>query len=173
LHRLATGDLNTLGLPAPEGVAKGPALSLPGAEGPAREQLRERMLALLREEIEALEEQCAARGEDLLETTSPHYRDGMAMPNQSQALLMARMEDVSLRQVRHLTALLMQLQERRAAKTQADRDRVEELLELHREGLIDPAAVTQPKTERRSGRRSRRATTGLESTENSEDEERS
>jgi hypothetical protein len=118
-----------LGLPAPEGWTKGPALSLPGAEGPAREQLRERLLELLRVEPEALEEQCAERRKDLLETTSPHYRDGMAIPNQSQAVLMSQMEDASLRQVRHLTALLMQLQERREAKAQVSRDRLEELLE--------------------------------------------
>jgi len=132
LHRLAKENLDTLGLPAPDGLSARPAPSLPAGEGPARDQIRQRLLVLLGEEVQALEEQCAARGEELVETTCPHYRDAMTAPNHPQAPLMARMEDASLRQVKYLTGLLMQLQERREARLEAERQKDAELLERYK-----------------------------------------
>ena len=140
LHRLAKDNLDTLGLPAPEGLALRPAPGLAEAEGPARDQVRERLLALLREEGEALEEHCAAREAELVETTSPHYRDAMTTPHRPQATLMARMEDANLRQVKYLTGLLMQLQDRRIARVEADRQKIEDLLERQRIEMGGPLA---------------------------------
>jgi hypothetical protein len=116
LLRLAPGQGPRPVLPAGEGLALRPGPDAPVAEGLKRDELRGRLQALLRQEVEALEERHAEQGEELLETTSPYYRDTLLASEDSRAALMARMEESSLRQVERLTKLLIQVQEERAAR---------------------------------------------------------
>lgn len=117
LLRLAPAQAPRPELPAGnDGLALAPASVQPLVKGPKREELRGRLQALLREEIDALEERRAAREEALLETTSPYYRDMIVVTAQDRrAVLMARMEEASLRQIERLTKLLTEAQ--RARKT--------------------------------------------------------
>ncbi len=64
LCRLAKENLASLALPPADGVAIKPGADLAAAEGAERENLRERLLALLHEEKQALEEACAERGQE-------------------------------------------------------------------------------------------------------------
>jgi len=76
--RRANGKLDSLALPSPPGADPKAAASLIAREGSAR-HARERLLPLLREEAEALEEQCAARGDELLELHKSGLIDPIAV----------------------------------------------------------------------------------------------
>ena len=72
----------------------------------AANQANGRLLALLGEEVEALEDRRAEEGEQLLETASPYYRDTLLASEDPRGRVTARMEESSLRQVERLTRLL-------------------------------------------------------------------
>ena len=116
LLHLGPGHGNKPELTAGDGLALRDEAHLHVAEGPKRDELRGRLRALLREEISALEERQAEQGDELLETTSPYYRDAVLASEDRRAALMARMEESSLRQVERLTRLLIKAQEERAAR---------------------------------------------------------
>jgi len=90
-----------------------PAPGVPIAEGSERYAERERLLALLREEIDSLKADRAREREELLESTSPYYRDAMMAP-QWRGALMVRMEESTFRQIERLTNLLMKLKDKGA-----------------------------------------------------------
>jgi hypothetical protein len=116
LLRLAPGHAPRPELPAGDGLASRLNPVPPVPEGPKREEVRVRLQALLREEIQAVGERQAERGEELLETTSPYYRDVAMISEDRRTALMARMEEASLRQIERLTRLLIKVQEERAAR---------------------------------------------------------
>ncbi len=98
----------------PADTGPDPAPGVPIAEGSERYAERERLLALLREEIDSLKAEHAREREELLETTSPYYRDAMMSPL-ARGALMVRMEESSFRQIERLTNLLWKLQDKDAA----------------------------------------------------------
>jgi hypothetical protein len=75
---------------------------IPVAEGREREQVRSEVRKLIKEEIEAAKASRVRRGDDLLEATSPYFRDCIAAPTHKAAALMARMENSAFRQVMEL-----------------------------------------------------------------------
>ena len=117
LLRLAPVQTPRPELSAADGeLALAPVSVQPLADGPKRKEVRGRLQALLREEIDALEERRAMQEEALLETTSPYYRDVMMVAAQDRrAVLMARMEEASLRQIERLTKLLTDAKKARKA----------------------------------------------------------
>ncbi len=92
-----------------DNTAPEPMLGVPVAEGSERYRERERLLAYLREEVDAVKAEQVREGEELLATTSAYFRDAMMAPVEPGAALMLRMEDSSFRQVVRLTNLLMVL----------------------------------------------------------------
>jgi hypothetical protein len=87
-----------------------PIPSIPVAEGRERREAQKELQDLLSQEVQVFKEARSERGDELLETTSPHYRATMMVPFHSRAALMARMEDSSFRQVERITNLLIKLQ---------------------------------------------------------------
>ena len=87
-----------------------PIPSIPVAEGRERRDAHKELQGLLSQEVQVFKEARSNRGDELLETTSPHYRATMMVPFHSRAALMARMEDSSFRQVERITTLLIKLQ---------------------------------------------------------------
>lgn len=122
LLRLAPVDAPGPELPAGDSLAVTQRAEPPVAEGPKRDELRDRLQILLREEVDALEERRAREGEELLETASPYYRDTLLASRDPRAGLMARMEESSLRQVERLTRLLIKVQEERRARRRRRRE---------------------------------------------------
>jgi hypothetical protein len=94
-----------------------PIPTIPVAEGRERREARKELQDLLSQEVQVFKEARSERGDELLETTSPYYRDTMMAPFHSRAALMARMEDSSFRQVERITNLLSKLQARAAQRT--------------------------------------------------------
>ncbi len=94
-----------------ERAGPGPLPGIPVAEGHERQQVRSEVRKLIREEIEQAKADRVRRGDDLVKTTSPYFRDCMAAPVHSAAALMARMENSNLRQVMELTNLLTKLKQ--------------------------------------------------------------
>jgi len=87
-----------------------PIAEIPVAEGRERREARKELQDLLSQEVQAFKEARSERGDELVETTSPYYRDMMMAPFHSRAALMARMEESSFRQVERITNLLFKLQ---------------------------------------------------------------
>jgi hypothetical protein len=94
-----------------------PIPDIPVAEGRERREARKELQDLLSQEVQIFKEARSERGDELLETTSPYYRDTMMAPFHSRAALMARMEDSSFRQVERITNLLTKLKARAAQRT--------------------------------------------------------
>jgi hypothetical protein len=86
-----------------------PIPSIPVAEGRERREAHKELQDLLSQEVQAFKEARSNRGDESLETTSPHYRATMMVPYHSRAALIARMEDSSFRQVERITNLLTKL----------------------------------------------------------------
>jgi hypothetical protein len=86
-----------------------PIPSIPVAEGRERREARKELQDLLAQEVQVFKEARSERGDELLQTTSPHYRAAMMTPMHWRAALMARMEDSSFRQVERITNLLIKL----------------------------------------------------------------
>jgi hypothetical protein len=92
---------------------------IPVAEGREREAVRSEVRQLIKEEIEATKAARVQRGDELLQSTSPYYRDCIAAPTHKAAGLMLRMETSAFRQVVELTTLLTKLkaaEEQRASE---------------------------------------------------------
>ena len=87
-----------------------PIAEIPVAEGRERREARKELQDLLSQEVQAFKEARSERGDELVETTSPYYRDMMMAPFHSRSALMARMEESSFRQVERITNLLFKLQ---------------------------------------------------------------
>ena len=68
---------------------------------------------MIKEEIEEAKAARAKTGDDLVKSTSPYYRDCIAVPMGKDAGFALRIEEMSLRKVKALTTLLMTLQGRR------------------------------------------------------------
>jgi len=90
-----------------------PLPGIPVAEGRERQQVRSELRKLIKEEIEAAKAARVRRGDELVETTSPYFRDCIAAPTHKGAALMLRMEEAGFRQVKGLTALLITLKKKR------------------------------------------------------------
>jgi hypothetical protein len=86
-----------------------PIPSIPVAEGRERREAQKELQDLLSQEAQVFKEARSNRGDELLQTTSPHYRATMMVPFHSRAALIARMEDSSFRQVERITKLLTKL----------------------------------------------------------------
>jgi hypothetical protein len=94
-----------------------PIPDIPVAEGRERREAHKELQDLLSQEVQAFKEARSKRGDELLETTSPHYRATMMVPYHTRAALIARMEDSSFRQVERITNLLTKLKARAAQRT--------------------------------------------------------
>jgi hypothetical protein len=94
-----------------------PIPDIPVAEGRERREACQELQDLLSQEVQVFKEARSERGDELLETTSPYYRNTMMAPFHSRAALMARMEDSSFRQVERITNLLTKLKARPAQRT--------------------------------------------------------
>ena len=86
-----------------------PIPSIPVAEGRERREARKELQDLLSQEVQVFKEARSERGDELLQTASPHYRAAMMTPMHLRAALVARMEDSSFRQVERITNLLIKL----------------------------------------------------------------
>jgi hypothetical protein len=89
------------------------------AEGGERREARKGLQDLLSQEVQTFKQARSERSDELVETTSPYYRDTMMAPFHSGPALMARMEDSSFRQVERITNLLTKPKARAAGETLA------------------------------------------------------
>ncbi len=106
-----------------EKAGPGALPGIPVAEGRERDQVRNEVRKLIKEEIETAKAARAQRGDELVESTSPYFRDCIAAPTHRGAALMTRMENSNFRQVVELTNLLTKLkQEARRAKEDRERE---------------------------------------------------
>jgi hypothetical protein len=119
-----------------------PIREIPVAEGRERREARKELQDLLSQEVRVFKEARSERGDELLETTSRHYRATMMVPYHSRAALMARMEDSSFRQVERITNLLTKLKARAAQRTsEALRGSTSWLVEIEKQKEAGPTTL--------------------------------